>query len=157
MIGRLTCLALLVAAACGLAPARPPQITKAEEEVMRLERQWLDAYEQNDAEAMNRIVADDFTITFPNGGMQTKPQIMAMVKSPRRASRPRMRFRTEGVRRHGDTHRDCRHGVRARGEDGLGDVEVHGHIRAEGRALAGRGLAPLERPGGEEALSREAW
>ena len=105
MIGRLTCLALLVAAACGLAPAQQPKLSKAEEEVRRLERQWLDAYEQNDAEAMNRIVAEDFTITFPDGGMQTKPQIMAMLKSPRRASQPRMRFRTEGVqsRAYGDT------------------------------------------------------
>jgi uncharacterized protein (TIGR02246 family) len=105
MIGRLTCLALLLAAACVPAPAQQPTLSKAEEEVRRLERQWLDAYEQNDAEAMNRIVADDFTITFPNGEMQTKPQIVAMVKAPRRASQPRMRFRTEGVqsRAYGDT------------------------------------------------------
>lgn len=106
MFGRLTCLALLCVAACGLAPARQPsQLTKAEEEVRRLERQWLDAYEQNDSEAMNRIVADDFTITFPGGQMQTKPQLMAMLKAPRRASQPRMRFRTEGVqsRAYGDT------------------------------------------------------
>ncbi len=105
MIGRLTCLALLVAAACGLAPAQQPKLSQAEEEVRRLERQWLDAYEQNDAEAMNRIVADDFTITFPNGEMQTKPQLMTMVKAPRRASQPRMRFRTEGVqsRAYGNT------------------------------------------------------
>src|SRR5687767_14647290 len=105
MIGRLTCLALLVAAACALAPAQGPKLTKAEEEVRRLERLWLDAYEQNDAAAMDRIVADDFTITFPNGGMQTKPQIMAMLRSPRRAARPRVRFRTEGVqsRAYGET------------------------------------------------------
>src|SRR5688500_11781220 len=103
MIGRLTCLALLVAAACSLVPAQGPKLTKAEEEVRRLERLWLDAYEQNDAAAMDRIVADDFTITFPNGGMQTKPQIMAMVRSPRRAAPPR--FRTEGVqsRAYGET------------------------------------------------------
>ncbi len=105
MIGRLTCLALVFAAACGLSLAQQPQLSKAEEEVRKLERQWLDAYEQNDSEAMNRIVADDFTITFPDGSMQTKPQIMSMLKSPRRASQPRMRFRTEGVqsRAYGDT------------------------------------------------------
>jgi len=108
MFVRIFGLALLIVAACGLSTARqaqPPQLSKAEEEVRRLERQWLDAYEQNDAEAMNRIVAEDFTITFPDGGMQTKPQIMAMLKSPRRASQPRMRFRTEGVqsRAYGDT------------------------------------------------------
>jgi uncharacterized protein (TIGR02246 family) len=105
MIGKLTCLALLLAATCGLAPAQQPTLTKAEEEVRQLERQWLDAYEQHDAEAMGRIVADDFVITFPNGEMQTKPQIVAMVKAPRPASQPRMRFRTEGVqsRAYGDT------------------------------------------------------
>ena len=54
---------------------------------------------------MDRIVADDFTITFPNGAMQTKPQLMAMIKAPRRASEPKMRFSTEDVRSraYGDT------------------------------------------------------
>src|ERR671915_2663510 len=81
------------------------KLTKAEEEVRKLERQWLDAYEQNNAEAMDRIVADDFTITFPNGAIQTKPQIMSMIKAPRRPGQPRMRFFTEDVqsRTYGDT------------------------------------------------------
>lgn len=85
--------------------ARQSNLGKAEEEVRKLERRWLDAYEQNDAEAMERIVADDFTITFPNGAIQTKPQLMSMVKTPRRASQPRMRFYTEDVRSraYGDT------------------------------------------------------
>ncbi|HEX8293629.1 MAG TPA: nuclear transport factor 2 family protein, partial [Pyrinomonadaceae bacterium] len=60
--------------------------------------EWLDAYERNDGDAMERIVADDFTITFPNGALQAKPQLMAMVKAPRRAGQPRMRFYTEDVR-----------------------------------------------------------
>ena len=99
---------LLAAAACGVSNARQaaaPQLTKAEEEVRKLERQWLDAYEQNDAEAMERIVADDFVITFPEGSMQTKPQLMKMIKAPRRPDRPRMKFRTEDVqsRAYGDT------------------------------------------------------
>lgn len=101
-------LKLLVAVSVGGALAQQAQqlnLTKAEQEVRRLERQWLDAYEQNDPEAMNRIVADDFTITFPNGEMQSKSQLMAMIKSPRRASQPRMRFHTEDVRSraYGDT------------------------------------------------------
>ena len=109
MAGRLIALMLFVVAACGVSNARqaaaPPQLSKAEEEVRKLERQWLDAYEQNDAEAMERIVADDFTITFPNGGIQTKPQLMSMIKAPRRPGQPRMKFRTEGVqsRAYGDT------------------------------------------------------
>ena len=78
-------------------------VTKAEDEVRKLERQWLDAYEQHDADAMNRIVADDFVITFPNGTQQTKPQLMSMIKSP--GSGPKMRFHTEDVRSrsYGDT------------------------------------------------------
>lgn len=47
---------------------------------------------------MNRIVADDFTITFPNGAIQTKPQLMAMIKASPRTSQPRMKFSTEDVR-----------------------------------------------------------
>jgi uncharacterized protein (TIGR02246 family) len=108
MAGRVIALLLFVVAACGVSNARQasaPQLSKAEEEVRRLERQWLDAYEQNDAEAMERIVADDFVITFPNDGMQTKPQLMKMIKAPRPPGQPRMKFRTEGVqsRAYGDT------------------------------------------------------
>lgn len=76
----------------------------AMEVVQKLERAWLDAYEQHDAKAMDAIVADDFTITFPNGGMQTKPQIIASLKSPRPADGRSMKFRTEEVqpRAYGD-------------------------------------------------------
>jgi uncharacterized protein (TIGR02246 family) len=108
MFVRVVTLVMLFVTTCGVLLARPaqqPKLSSAEEEVRKLERQWLDAYEQNDAEAMERIVADDFTITFPNGAMQTKPQLMAMVKSPRRAGQPRMKFHTDGVqsRAYGDT------------------------------------------------------
>lgn len=74
------------------------------EAVRKLERAWLDAYEQHDQKAMDAIVADDFTITFPTGRMQTKPQIMAAIKSPRAAGGPSMKFRTEQVqpRAYGD-------------------------------------------------------
>ena len=72
--------------------------------VQKLERAWLDAYEQHDAKAMDAIVADDFTITFPDGSVQTKSQIMMLVKSPRRPDGPAMKFRTEKVepRAYGD-------------------------------------------------------
>ncbi|HEX8368335.1 MAG TPA: nuclear transport factor 2 family protein [Pyrinomonadaceae bacterium] len=77
----------------------------AELEVRKLERAWLDAYEQHDAKAMEAIVADDFTITFTDGSMQTKPQIMNTVKAPRRADSPPPKFYTENVqaRVYGDT------------------------------------------------------
>ena len=74
------------------------------QEVQKLERAWLDAYEQHDAKAMDAIVADDFTITFPNGGVQTKPQIIASLKSPPPTDGRSMKFRTEEVqpRAYGD-------------------------------------------------------
>ena len=72
--------------------------------VQKLERAWLDAYEQHDTKAMDAIVAEDFTITFPNGGMQTKPQIIAALNSPRPTDGRSMKFRTEEVqpRAYGD-------------------------------------------------------
>ncbi len=108
MVRRLIGLALLIFTVCGIMIAQQvqqPNLTKAEEEVRKLERQWLDAYEQNSLKAMERIVADDFTITFPNGAIQTKPQLMAAIKAPRRASQPKMRFYTEDVqsRAYGET------------------------------------------------------
>ena len=72
--------------------------------VQKLERAWLDAYEQHDTKAMDTIVADDFTITFPNGSMQNKTQILAALKGPRPAGRS-IKFHTEDVqaRAYGDT------------------------------------------------------
>lgn len=78
------------------------QTSQAEQDVRRLERAWLDAYERRDAEAMYRIVADDFTITFPNGEIQTKAQVINSLKGP--AGSP-LKFYTEDVssRAYGDT------------------------------------------------------
>ena len=53
-----------------------------EQEVRTLERAWLDAYEQYDTTAMNAIVADDFVITFPDGSMQTKAQVVESIRTP---------------------------------------------------------------------------
>ena len=76
----------------------------ASQSVQRLERAWLDAYEQHDTKAMDAIVADDFAITFPNGSMQTKVQIMASIKRPRSGGLA-IKFHTEEVRArvYGDT------------------------------------------------------
>ena len=108
MVLRMFVVFMFVAAACGVAGAQEAEwrkISRAEEDVRKLEREWLDAYEKNDPVAMERIVADDFSITFPNGAMQTKPQLMSMIKAPRRAGQPRMKFYTDGVRSraYGDT------------------------------------------------------
>lgn len=77
--------------------------TGAEAEVRALERRWLDAYETHSTKEMDAIVAPDFLITFPNGGKQSKPQIMSMISRP--VSANKTRFRTEKVEAavYGDT------------------------------------------------------
>lgn len=92
--------ALFGAIVSGFGQAEPP-MTKAEQEVRKLERLWLDAYEKHDVDAMNAIVADDFTITFTDGSMQTKPQIIESLKRSSASSK----FVTENVRSrvYGDT------------------------------------------------------
>lgn len=79
-----------------------PTVSPSEQEVRKLERAWLDAYEKRDVAAMNTIVADDFTITFSDGSMQTKPQIIESLKRPGGSS---SKFYTEDVRsrQYGDT------------------------------------------------------
>lgn len=88
----------------GQLTAKTNQTNSSEAEVRKLERAWLDAYEQHDAKAMNAIVADDFMITFPDGSKQTKPQIMDSIKGPKNTANP-LKFHTEEVtaRVYGDT------------------------------------------------------
>jgi CubicO group peptidase (beta-lactamase class C family) len=78
---------------------------QSEQEVRRLEREWLDAYEQHNAAAMDRIVADNFVITQVNGTMQSKAEILADLKASRESSLPSSTFSTEDVqaRVYGDT------------------------------------------------------
>ena len=97
-----TCLiALMLIAGCGRVLAQED----AGQAVQKLERAWLNAYEEHDEKAMDAIVADDFSITFPNGSMQTKAQIMTSLKRPRSPGGPAMKFHTEEVRArvYGDT------------------------------------------------------
>lgn len=94
---RFLLLFILSAAANATAHESSPGRSSAEQEVRQLERAWLDAYEKFDADAMDRIVAEDFAITFPNGNMQTKPQLMKMLRGPKPASVSAPRIFTEDV------------------------------------------------------------
>lgn len=79
---------------------------KSEIEVKQMERAWLDAYENHDTRAMEAIVGDDFTITFPNGSIQTKKQIINSLNVARdRSGSSAVKFHTEEVqaRVYGDT------------------------------------------------------
>jgi ketosteroid isomerase-like protein len=74
------------------------------EQVKRLEREWLDAYEKRDSATMQRIVADDFAIVFPDGSSQTKAEILNALERGRASGRKSPAFRTEDVqaRAYGD-------------------------------------------------------
>jgi uncharacterized protein (TIGR02246 family) len=86
------------------AGAAPPG-AEAERQVRKLERDWLDAYEKRDAAAMERILADDFTITHGNGQTQSKAQVVESVKARQKSASPPSKFATEAVqaRIEGDT------------------------------------------------------
>jgi uncharacterized protein (TIGR02246 family) len=78
-------------------PQTRQRLSQAEQEVRKLERDWLDAYEQHDTEAMDRVVADDFRLTQSGGAEQTKSDILAALKATRDAARPEPKFSTEDV------------------------------------------------------------
>jgi uncharacterized protein (TIGR02246 family) len=82
-----------------------PLAAEAEQQVRKLEREWLDAYEQHDAVAMERILGDDFTITYGNGQTQSKAQVVESVKAREKSASPPTKFVTEAVqaRIEGDT------------------------------------------------------
>ena len=79
--------------------ATGPAISQPERAVRGLERSWLDAYEQLDTLAMDRIVADDFQITFPNGSTWTKRDVIEDLRLLLNRHGPpyETKFRTEGV------------------------------------------------------------
>jgi len=53
----------------------------AEQELLKLQREWLDAYQKHDAAALERIEADDFTLTEGDGKVTTKAEDVASVKN----------------------------------------------------------------------------
>lgn len=73
-------------------------VTAAERNVRLLEREWLDAYENRDLVAMNRILSDDFRLTFSDGSVQTKANIIAQLKSEQDAGQPGPTLSTEDVK-----------------------------------------------------------
>ncbi len=143
-------LALLVPSAPD-ARAQTSEATSAEEAVRKLERAWLDAYEQHDAKAMEAIVADGFVITFPSGGKQSKQQIVDSMKRPP-PSGDSVKFRTEKTeaRVFGDdvvvlTGRVISENQRSWKIQHRRDA-LHRHLRAARWRLAGRRLPPQRRP-----------
>lgn len=79
-------------------PKTEQPLTKGEKEARKLEREWLDAYEKRDSEAMDRILADDFKLSFSNGQTQSKADILAQLKAGRESGQASPKFSTEDVR-----------------------------------------------------------
>jgi ketosteroid isomerase-like protein len=55
--------------------------SKAEREVLKLLDGWLDALKRSDMAALDRIIADDFTIVGTEGAIRSKEQDLAPIKS----------------------------------------------------------------------------
>jgi len=90
-------LAGLTSASAQQASSAKKDLSESETAVIKLQRQWLDAYENRDAAAMERIVADDFTITYPSGDVERKPQIIAFLTRQRDPAKPGPKFTTADV------------------------------------------------------------
>ena len=88
--------------------AEPPAmkgVPTAEKELLMIEREWLDAYLKADAAAMERIEADEFTITYPNGEVVTKAKEVERIKASKPRTDGSLELSTEGttVKFNGDT------------------------------------------------------
>ena len=77
-----TILAMLFVVAWTASAQKTQNLSQAEQDVRKLERSWLDAYEKRDVALMSAIVAEDFTITFPDGSVQTKQQSSTRSSGP---------------------------------------------------------------------------
>ena len=54
---------------------------KAEEELLKLEEAFADAIVKNDLEGIGRLVADDWIIIDPNGGIVDRTRFFEVIKS----------------------------------------------------------------------------
>ncbi len=77
---------------------------KAEQELLKLQGEWLDAYQKHDAAALERIEADDFILTEADGKVTTKAEDVAGVRNAK-PPQPDDSFDVEDViiRLHGNT------------------------------------------------------
>jgi ketosteroid isomerase-like protein len=77
---------------------------KVEQELLKLQREWLDAYQKHDAAALERIEADDFTLTEADGKVTTKAEDVASIRNAK-PPQPDDSFDVEDVRvrLYGDT------------------------------------------------------
>ena len=60
--------------------AKATKDARAEHALRKLEREWLDAGHNKDVAAMDRILADDFIITFEDGSVRDKAEVMRRLR-----------------------------------------------------------------------------
>jgi ketosteroid isomerase-like protein len=70
--------AVLVFGVAVLARTQPQSV---EQELMKLENEWADALVKHDWLFLDRILADDYVVTDPEGNVSTKAQEIAFFKS----------------------------------------------------------------------------
>ncbi|WP_412068796.1 nuclear transport factor 2 family protein [Rubrivirga sp. IMCC43871] len=93
--------ALLIAGCAATAPTPPAD---AEAALAAAERAWLDAYDTNDRAAMADALADGFTITFPDGTVQTRDDVIGgLAPAPTAAEGPTHYTEGRQIRVLGDT------------------------------------------------------
>ena len=74
----------------------------AEDELRAIEKEWAQAFVNNDAEAIGRHMADDWTVISPDGNVIDKPTFLGLIQSGM-LTHEGMEFGEMGVRVYGDT------------------------------------------------------
>lgn len=72
----LALIALLIPGCVSVSLSSAPSPERARDQLARAERAWLDAYDDDDREVMSQTLADGFTITFPDGTVQTRQDVI---------------------------------------------------------------------------------
>ena len=69
--------ALWIAGCTSISSSTAPSPDRAPDQLARAERAWLDAYDNDDRDMMSRLLADGFTITFPDGTVRTRQDVIS--------------------------------------------------------------------------------
>lgn len=93
---RIALFVVLVLLAGSLSARAQASTDKAQRQLLKLQREWLDAYQKHDAAALERIEADDFTLTEADGKITTKADDVASIRNSK-PPQPDDRFDVEDV------------------------------------------------------------
>lgn len=72
----LALVAFWIAGCVSVATSRAPSPEHAHDQLALAERAWLDAYDNDDRDSMSQMLADGFTITFPDGTVETRQEVI---------------------------------------------------------------------------------